>query len=156
MTVRVNKSSFNIREKLTELGGKQDKLLFRPTFSCSGSGNYTTTTGDQNISSFCGSVVNFDNNGDLDDGKFTAPISGLYHFDLKLRIGYSSGYMFSYVFKNGSSMSNHNCQFYQNNNVCTLSFPIYANAGDYFEPYIASNYSGGTVSSPLWCGHYIG
>lgn len=156
MTVRVTKPEINVREKLKELDGKADKLLNRPAFSCSGGSSYTPTTGDQNISSFCGTVVNFDHGNNLSNGKFTAPISGLYHFDLKLQIVYNSGYMFSYVFKNGSSMPNHSCQFYQPNNVCTLSFVVYANAGDYFEPYITNNYAGGTVSSPLWCGHYIG
>lgn len=156
MSAKINKQEIDIRTRLNELEGKADKLISRPAFSCSGSGNYTPTTGNQNISSFCGSVVNFDYGSNLDNGRFTAPISGLYHFDLKLQIVYSSGYMFSYIFKNGSSMPNHNCQFYQANNVCTLSFVTYANSGDYFEPYINNNYAGGTVSSPLWCGHYIG
>lgn len=156
MSIYVTKPEINVRDELTRLEGKADKLLNRPAFSCSGSGNYTPTTGDQNISSFCGSVVNFDHGGNLDNGKFTAPISGLYHFDFKLQVVYSSGYLFSYVFKNSSSMPNHNAQFYQSSNVCTLSFTVYANAGDYFEPYITNNYAGGTVSSPLWCGHYIG
>jgi len=156
MAVNISTPEINIREKLTELEGKADRLLIRPAFSAAGSGTYTATTNDQNISSFCGGTVLLNQGNCLVNGKFTAPIEGLYHFDLKLQVVYSSGYFFSYVFKNSSSIANHSCQFYQTNNVCTLSFVIHANEGDYFEPYVTNNYAGASVSSPLWCGHYIG
>jgi hypothetical protein len=156
MGVTVTKQEINIREKLTELEGKQNELVIRPAFSCAGGGSYTPTTGAQNISSFCGGTVIFDHGGNLDNGKFTAPMTGLYHFDLKLQVVYSSGYFFSYVYKNGATMPNHNMQFYQTSNTYTLSFTTFAKEGDYFEPYIQNNYAGGTASSPIWCGHYIG
>jgi len=156
MTVRANKPAFSIREKLKELDGKQDKLLNRPAFSCASSGTYTTTTGSQNLASFCGAIVNFDYGGNLTNGRFTAPWSGLYHFDLKFSCSYSSGYLYSYVFKNGGGIPNVFVQYFQTSNTCTLSFRVYANAGDYFEPYIDNNYAGGTISQALFEGHYIG
>jgi len=156
MTVKITKPEINLREKISELDGKQDKLLIRPAFSCVGSGSYTPTTNAQNIASFCGSVVTFDRGNNVVAGKFTAPITGLYHFDLKLQVVYSSGYLFSYVYKNGATMPNHSLYYYQTSNSYTLSFTTFAEAGDYFEPYINNNYAGGTVSGPIWCGHYIG
>lgn len=156
MTINSYKKSEDLRTIVTELNGKQDKMIHRPAFSCAGGGSYTPATGAQNISSFCGGTVIFDQCGNLDNGKFTAPITGLYHFDLKLQVVYSSGYLFSYVYKNGSTMPNHNMQYYQTSNTYTLSFTTFAKEGDYFEPYIQNNYAGGTVSSPIWCGHYIG
>jgi|9_EtaG_2_1085328.scaffolds.fasta_scaffold04882_6 hypothetical protein len=130
---------------------------YTPAFSCNSSGNYTTTTGDQNIKTFASSNATSLNVGShLSGGKFTAPVDGLYHFDLKGAAVYSSGYLFMYVFKNGSAMSNAYHYMYQTSNSATLSFTVKADAGDYFEPYINTNYSGGTVSAILFSGHLIG
>jgi hypothetical protein len=157
MTVKITKPEINVREKLVELNGKQDKLIQRPAFSCNSSGTYTTTTNEQNISTFIQSnEVGLNIGGHLVDGKFTAPIEGLYHFDLKAAATYSSGYLFIYIYKNGSSMSNHYHYMYQTSNSATLSFTIYAQKGDYFEPYVNTNYAGGSVSACLYSGHYIG
>ena len=157
MAIKFKKPEINIREKLNELEGKQDKLAYRPAFSCNSSGSYTTTTNEQNISTFSQSnAVTLNIGGHLVGGKFTAPISGLYHFDLKMATVYSSGYLFMYVYKNGTAMSNCYHYMYQTSRSATLSFTVYAQAGDYFEPYINSNYSGGTVSAVLYSGHYIG
>jgi hypothetical protein len=143
MTVKITKSEINIREKLAELDGKQDKLIQRPAFSCNSSGTYTTTTSEQNISTFIQSnEVGLNIGGHLVNGKFTAPIDGLYHFDLKAAATYNSGYHYHYM--------------YQTSNSATLSFTIYAKAGDYFEPYVNTNYAGGSVSACLYSGHYIG
>jgi hypothetical protein len=157
MTVKITKPEIDIREKLTELDGKQDKLLYIPAFSCTSSGTYTTTTDEQNLSTFAQSnTVSLNAGGHLVGGKFTAPISGLYHFDLKASAVYSSGYLFLYIYKNGATMSNTSLYFYQTSNSDTLSFTIYAQAGDYFEPYTNTNYAGGAISSLLFSGHYIG
>jgi hypothetical protein len=53
-------------------------------------------------------------------------------------------------------MSNHYHYMYQTSNSATLSFTIYAEKGDYFEPYVNTNYAGGSVSACLYSGHYIG
>jgi hypothetical protein len=157
MAVKFTKPEINVREKLAELEGKADKLLIRPAFSCVGSGSYSATTGDQNISTYCGSVVQFDIGNNLTTGSFKVPISGLYKFSLKLQVNYSSGYLFSYIFKNGAAIPNHSCQFYQSNNVCTLDLLTLADAGDIFEPYITNNYAiTNALSSPVWNGYYIG
>tara|TARA_B100001063_G_C16642116_1_gene491391 strand:- start:497 stop:970 length:474 start_codon:yes stop_codon:yes gene_type:complete len=157
MAVKFKKPEINVREKLTETNGKQDNLLQRPAFSCNSSGTYTTTTGDQNIGVFSQSNgVSLNNGTHLSSGRFTAPVSGLYHFDLKGAATYGSGYLFMYIFKNGAAMSNAYHYMFQTSNSATLSFTIHAQAGDYFEPYINSNYSGGSVSAILYSGHYIG
>ena len=157
MTVRITKPEINVREKLAELEGKADKLLIRPAFSCNSSGVYTTTTNEQNISTFVQSnEVSLNIGNHLVSGKFTAPISGLYHFDLKGAAVYSSGYLFMYIWKNGAAMSNAYHYMFQTSNSATLSFTIYAEAGDYFEPYINTNYAGASVSALLFSGHYIG
>ena len=157
MAVKFKKPEINVREKLTETNGKQDNLLQRPAFSCNSSGTYTTTTAEQNISTFIQSnEVSLNIGGHLVDGKFTAPIAGLYHFDLKASATYSSGYLFVYIWKNGAAMSNAYHYMFQTSNSATLSFTIYAEAGDYFEPYVNTNYAGGSVSACLYSGHYIG
>ena len=157
MTVKITKPEINISEKLTELNGKQDKLIERPAFSCNSSGVYTTTTNEQNISTFVQSqTVSLNAGGHLVGGKFTAPIDGLYHFDLKASAVFSSGYLFMYIWKNGAAMSNAYHYLFQTSNSATLSFTIYAQAGDYFEPYTNTNYAGGAISSLLFSGHYIG
>jgi hypothetical protein len=161
MTVRILKPEVNIREKLTELEGKQDKPPYIPAFSCAGGGSYTTTTGDQNIAAFCAgsnnSGVLFDIGGNLTNGAFKAPFAGLYKFSLKMQVNYSSGYFFSYIYKNSSNIPNHSCQFYQSNNVCTLDLLWPADEGDVFEPYITNNYTiTNAISSPVWNGYYIG
>ena len=157
MAVKITKPEINVREKLVELDGKQDKLIQRPAFSCNSSGVYTTTTNEQNISTFIQSNgVSLNIGGHLVDGRFTAPIEGLYHFDLKASATYSSGYLFVYIYKNGAAMSNAYHYLFQTSNSATLSFTIYAQAGDYFEPYTNTNYAGGAISSVLFSGHYIG
>ena len=157
MAVKITKPEINVREKLVELDGKQDKLIERPAFSCNSSGVYTTTTNEQNISTFVQSNgVSLNQGGHLVGGKFTAPIGGLYHFDLKASAVFSSGYLLLYIYKNGATMTNHSIYFYQTSNSDTLSFTIYAQAGDYFEPYTNTNYAGGAISSMLFSGHYIG
>jgi hypothetical protein len=157
MTVKITKPEINIREKLVELDSKQDKLIQRPAFSCASSGTYTATTGPQNLSTFVQSnTVSLNAGGHLVGGKFTAPIGGLYHFDLKASAVFSSGYLLLYIYKNGAAMTNHSIYFYQTSNSDTLSFTIYAQAGDYFEPYVNTNYAGGALSSLLFSGHYIG
>ena len=157
MAVKITKPEINVREKLVELDGKQDKLLIRPAFSCASSGTYTATTDAQNISTFIQSNgVSLNIGGHLVDGRFTAPIEGLYHFDLKASATYSSGYLFVYIYKNGAAMSNAYHYLFQTSNSATLSFTIYAQAGDYFEPYTNTNYAGGAISSLLFSGHYIG
>jgi len=130
---------------------------FTPAFSCNSSGSYTTTTGDQNIKTFaCSNATTLNIGSHLVGGKFTAPVDGLYHFDLKGAATYGSGYLFMYIFKNGSAMSNAYHYMYQTSNSATLSFTVYADDGDYFEPYINTNYAGGTVSAILFSGHLIG
>jgi hypothetical protein len=157
MTIKVSKPAINIREKLAELERNQDKLLYTPAFSCHSSGNYTSTTGDQNVSTFSASYATSLNVGEhLVSGKFTAPVAGLYHFDLKAGAVYSSGYFFIYIFKNGASMYNHNHYMYQTSNSATLSFTIHANIGDYFEPYVNTNYAGGVLKNVVFSGHFIG
>jgi len=128
----------------------------QPAFSCNSSGTYTTTTGDQNIKTFASSNSTTLNQGsDLSGGKFTAPVDGIYQINLKGAATYSSGYLFMYVFKNGSAMSNAYHYMFQTSNSATLSFTVKADAGDYFEPYINTNYSGGSVSAILFSGHLI-
>ena len=157
MAVKITKPEINVREKLVELDGKQDKLLIRPAFSCASSGTYTATTNAQNLSTFVQSqTVSLNAGGHLVGGKFTAPIDGLYHFDLKASAVFSSGYLLLYIYKNGAPMTNTSIYFYQTSNSDTLSFTIYAQSGDYFEPYTNTNYAGGAISSLLFSGHYIG
>ena len=75
MAVKITKPEINVREKLVELDGKQDKLLIRPAFSCASSGTYTATTDAQNLSTFVQSqTVSLNAGGHLVGGKFTAPI----------------------------------------------------------------------------------
>ena len=163
MTVYASKPEFNIREKLKELDGKQDKLLTRPGFLLTmGTATFSPATGFQNLTDWQGTGVNFfsttifDQGGNCNNGKFIAPYAGLYHFNFKLQVSYSSGYMYSYIYVNGGDITSVSCQFYQNNNVNTLSFTYAAKEGDFFEPYIQNNYSGGTAAGGLFSGHYIG
>lgn len=157
MAVKITKPEINVREKLASFENIKDKLNYIPAFSCNSSGSYTTTTGDQNIATFSASnAVSLNHGNHLVGGKFTAPVRGLYHFDLKGTAVYSSGYLFMYIWKNGATMSNAYHYLYQPNNSATISFTIYAEVGDYFEPYVNTNYAGGTVSAILWSGHYIG
>lgn len=161
MTTYIRKDEINIREKLHELEGEANKRLKRPAFSCAGGGTYSASTGDQNIAAFCAgsnnSGVLFDNCNNLTNGAFKVPFAGLYKFSLKMQVNYSSGYFFSYIYKNSSNIANHSCQFYQSNNVCTLDLLWQADAGDIFEPYITNNYAlTNAISSPVWNGCYIG
>ena len=161
MTTYIRKDEINIREKLHQLESKQDKPPYIPAFSCAGSGTYNASTGDQNIAAYCAGSSNsgilFDIGGNLTNGAFKVPFAGLYKFSLKLQVNYSSGYLFSYIYKNGANIPNHSCQFYQSNNVCTLDLLTLADAGDIFEPYITNNYAiTNALSSPVWNGYYIG
>lgn len=159
MAIKITKPQINVREKLIELEGstKESQLSYIPAFSCNSSGTYTTTTNEQNISSFSqsnGVSLNIGNH--LVGGRFTAPVSGLYHFDLKGAAVYSSGYLFMYVYVNGTAASNTYHYMHQTSNSATLSFTISAQKGDFFEPHVNTNYAGGSVSALLWSGHYIG
>ena len=130
---------------------------YTPAFSCNSSGTYTTTTGNQNLSTFASSNATSLNVGShLSSGKFTAPVAGVYQFHLKAQASYSSGYLFIYVFKEGSAMSNAYHYMFQTNNSATLSFCVDAAAGDEFEPYCNTNYAGGSISAILFSGYLIG
>ena len=142
---------------MTMLGNGIVTKPYTPAFSCNSSGDYTTTTGDQNIKTFaCSNATTLNVGSHLSGGKFTAPVDGLYHFDLKAAATYSSGYLFLYVFKNGTGVSNHYHYMHQTSRSATLSFTIYAEEDDYFEPYVNTNYSGGTVNAIVFSGHFIG
>lgn len=163
MTINSYKKSEDLRTIITELNGKQDKMSHRPGFLLTmGTGTFSPATGFQNLTDWQGTGVNFfsttifDQGGNCDNGKFIAPYTGLYHFNFKLQVAYSSGYMYSYIFVNGGDIASVSCQFYQNNNVNTLSFTYAAKEGDIFEPYIQNNYAGGTAAGGLFSGHYIG
>lgn len=161
MTTYIRKDEINIREKLHQLESKQDKPPYIPAFSCAGGGTYNASTGDQNIAAYCAGSSNsgilFDIGGNLTNGAFKVPFAGLYKFSLKLQVNYSSGYLFSYIYKNSSAIANHSCQFYQSNNVCTLDLIWPADTNDIFEPYITNNYAiSNALSSPVWNGYYIG
>ena len=161
MSVQAYRPEIDIISKLNELEGKQDKPPYIPAFSCAGGGTYNASTGDQNIAAYCAGSSNsgvlFDIGGNLTNGAFKVPFAGLYKFSLKLQVNYSSGYLFSYIYKNSSAIANHSCQFYQSNNVCTLDLLWAADKDDVFEPYITNNYAiSNALSSPVWNGYYIG
>ena len=103
MTTYIRKDEINIREKLHQLESKQDKPPYIPAFSCAGGGTYNASTGDQNIAAYCAGSSNsgvlFDIGSNLTNGAFKVPFAGLYKFSLKLQVNYSSGYLFSYIYK---------------------------------------------------------
>lgn len=154
MTVKVTQPSINLREKINELETKKP-LGYVPAFRAYSTGTYTMSTGDQSLSSMLVSVP-LNSGGHFESGVFTAPASGIYHFTFTAAANYSSGYLYSYIFVNGSNPPAAYAQYFQQYNVVTLPLTIELSAGDRVTPYISSNYSGGSVSQMIFNGHYVG
>jgi hypothetical protein len=155
MTVKVTQPAINLREKISELETKKP-LSYVPAFLVSSTNTYTTTTGAQALGTWFDNTITLNAGGHFKNGKFTAPVSGIYHFTVKASMSYSSGYAYIYIYRNAGGIDGVYAQWFQTNNTVSVSASVYANAGDEFEPYIQTNYSGGSMSQGMFSGHYVG
>jgi|TARA_B100000085_G_scaffold96631_1_gene87696 hypothetical protein len=134
-----------------------------PMFSYLGSRTHTMGTGDMVWSSanvWSSSVNHSMNNGshfNPANGRFTAPITGLYHFQIQAQVyGHSSGYFYTYLDYNGSVRSY--IQISQGNVYYLSTHHIYIelNANDYVNASSTNNYTGSQILYPAFSGALVG
>ena len=134
-----------------------------PMFSYLGSKTHTHSTGDLvwSTANVWSSAVNHSmNNGshfNPANGRFTAPITGLYHFQIQAQVyGGSSGYFWSYLDYNQNVRSY--VQISQGNYFWLATHHIYINlnANDFVNASSTNNYSGWEIRYPAFSGALVG
>jgi len=134
-----------------------------PMFSYLGSKAHSVSTGDlvwSTANVWSTSVNHSMNNGshfNPANGRFTAPITGLYHFQIQAQVyGHSSGYFYTYLDYNGSVRSyiqiSQGSIFY----LSTHHIYINLNANDYVNASSTNNYSGSQIYYPAFSGALVG
>ena len=136
----------------------QSKL---PMFNVIGGGHTIAATGQTTITSsngFNGLEYDPDSLFNATNGRFTAPVAGRYFFIFSIGIQFSSGYHYSYLFKNGANISGLNRNVPQSSQFQTVSIQAVLNlaAGDYITAERNNNNISGSVDGGMFSGFLLG
>jgi hypothetical protein len=102
-------------------------------FSVSRSGAWTPTASTQNTVPF--DTVEYDPNSNWTGAsyRYTAPVTGLYHFGGQMSCSAATGTVFVALWKNGAELRRGARDGNNNNNYYNLSLDVPLTAGDYVE-----------------------
>jgi hypothetical protein len=136
----------------------QSKL---PMFNVIGGSHTIAATGQTTITSsngFGGLEYDPDNLFNPTNGRFTAPVAGRYFFIFSIGIQFTSGYHYSYLFKNGAFISGLNRNAPQSSYLQTVSIQAVLNlaAGDYVTAERNNNNISGGVDGAMFSGFLLG
>jgi hypothetical protein len=142
-------------------GGRitQSKL---PMFNIIGGAHTIAATGQTTITSSNGftSSTEYDPDSlfDHSNGRFTAPVAGRYFFVFSIGIIFSSGYHYTYLFKNGASIASLNRNITQNTQIEVQSIQAVLNlaSGDYVTAERNNNNVSGSVDGAMFSGFLLG
>lgn len=163
-----NGSAYKLALETTETG-----YVTKPQTPAFSYGAYTTYdvpgTGTQiaststvwNNSSYVHLNYNNGSHFNPSNGRFTAPVAGIYRFDYRCGVAdHSSGYFWWYIYKNSTAIA-----YWQStqgmssgsDDVALASLHVYVNlaANDYIEVKWANNYVSGTVYYPHFSGALV-
>jgi hypothetical protein len=140
---------------------------YQPAFSFPSSTNFSvTTTGYRYMNSSnvfanvaAGTSLNVGNHFNTSNGRFTAPVNGVYEFNLTYGVILYSGYFLVYLEKNlsGSYYSIYNPTNQDGDWMFgTLNWKTFLYSGDFVTPMWNNNYSGGNLGHVKFSGHLIG
>jgi len=132
------------------------------TYDVSGTGTQTVSTSTVwNNSSYVHLNYNNGSHFNASNGRFTAPVAGIYRFDYRCGVAdHNSGYFWWYIYKNSTAIA-----YWQStqgkssgsDDVALASLHVYVNlaANDYIEVKWANNYVSGTVYYPHFSGALV-
>ena len=132
------------------------------TYDVTGTGTQIVSTSTVwNNSSYVHLNYNNGSHFNPSNGRFTAPVAGIYRFDYRCGLAdHSSGYFWWYIYKNSTAIA-----YWQStqgmssgsDDVALASMHIYVNlaANDYIEVKWANNYVSGTVYYPHFSGALV-
>ena len=132
------------------------------TYDVSGTGTQTVSTSTVwNNSSYVNLNYNNGSHFNPSNGRFTAPVAGIYRFDWRCGLAdHSSGYFWWYIYKNSTAIA-----YWQSSqgmssgsdDIALSSMHVYVNlaAYDYVQVKWANNYVSGTVYYPHFSGALI-
>lgn len=94
---------------------------------------WTPTAGTENTVPFDGAEYDRNNNFNLTNYRYTAPVTGLYHFNGTMSAAQTSGTTYISLWKNGVSYRRGGRDGTTNDSYCTISVDVELAAGDYVE-----------------------
>lgn len=158
---KIQAESMNLADTFAFTGTVTKSNL--PMFNIIGGAHTIAATGQTTITSSNGftSSTEYDPDSlfDHSNGRFTAPVAGRYFFVFSIGIQFSSGYHYTYLFKNGAFIPSLNRNITQNSSeleVQSIQAVLNLASGDYVTAQRNNNNISGSVDGAMFSGFLLG